>query len=104
MFQFRGLFLHSRLLQFLKCSTSFPGGNQVDGLPPASSMVELACFASPGRSTGSNWMIYGLGHTSYMSPALQTLYMSRKIRWRFNLDDQVSMLGAIFHGLGKNAT
>ena len=31
------------------CSTSLPGGDQVDGLPPAASNTKYSCLETPGR-------------------------------------------------------
>ena len=32
------------------CSTSLPGGDQVDGSPPAASNTKYSCLETPGRS------------------------------------------------------
>ena len=34
---------------FIICSTSPPGGNQVDGLPPAASVLQTTVFIMPMR-------------------------------------------------------
>ena len=39
------------------CPTSLPGGDQVDGLPPAASNTKYSCLETPGRTV--LFMIFG---------------------------------------------
>ena len=61
-------------------------------------MVEAVCFASPERSIGWNWTIFGQCDSYYISLACQAHQECQKIRCGFNLIHQVCHDGRHFHG------